>query len=298
MELLRDYSDVSERLSLALEQMKYVQETLYKIPKNAPIPGVLYKRLTDATEELVAVTAYRDLTVSGTMLIPTTDEYGHVISQAQAEGVIHSCQLEEVIVCQSDVSYEVPHNTIGLYVVTGGTGFKTLVENSSIGYRAFLPVGLCTVRLTDDLEDIVDAMMPEPDDPIAEEIDLALMDDQVNLGQLDTVVREHFREISEMEREMYYRYIERAGYLGGGDVIIEACSFDFIDINTGESDGMNFDVEQVLTGTFQGYVVTEVEDDNGDAQHLLCVQIYSEELEGIITIHVRDIQSFKIRRIH
>lgn len=286
-----------DRLGVVLEQLKYVHEHSTSLDEGVDLPESIQRTLESAVEELGELLAFKDASVSGTMVLPTTDEYGHVTGTAQANGTIHNCKLSGVSMmgeAAGDGTVFIK-GAVVLQFSYGRVAFDTYTEESEIIYKAIFPVTHCSINVADDLQDIWQDILPEDDDVIAEEIDLALLNTEIDLTTLSEIVRINFPQLSEMQQEMYLRYIQKVGDMSGRASKVSSQQFSFISLDTDERDELVFSEPQEIEGTFQGYTISIVEDEQEQAHYLLAILVYSPDLNAIASVFIQDIEALSIR---
>lgn len=289
-----DTLDESNRLSLVFEQLSYLEERFKELEDVGDPPEDLQASLDGAVEELGELLANKDLCVSGLMIAPKTDEFGHVIGSVQIDDTLQSCRLVGLVVLKEGLSEEFSKGTIVLQFAIGGCEFNTLTESSSINYRATLPASMCTINIIDEMDELLSDMLPDDDDEIAAEINLALLDGTIDLHRLAICILNEFPSLTEMQREMYLNYIHKIAGLNEKEVDLLADGYVEYSSEPGDVETKEFDPPQKVEGAFRGYTISQVIDDKDQEQFLLGILVQPEEQDVILTIHVQDLAEFNI----
>jgi len=279
----------SDRLDLVLEQLKYLDEQFCTLDEVDDAPDSLRTALGNAVEELSDLVGGQGISVSGTMVIPTTDSFGHVIGTAQAQGTLHDCNLHGITVINEELSDQFPQGAVTLQFAFGTQTFSTYTEETQITYMAIFPISQCNIHVVNELDDIMNDIAPEDDDEIAHEIDTALLNGPIDINKLASLVGTQFPDLSELQREMYLNHIQKVGNMGSMDVALTADEFVLYEYGNGEIEEHSFDEPLDVYGVFRGYVVSQVEDEGGREHFLLGVLVQSEDLGGLISIHAQDL---------
>lgn len=279
----------SDRLPVVLEHLKYLEERYKVLEESEDAPEDLEESLHSTVEELSDLLMYKELSVSGYMMLPTLDEYGHVIGEAYAHGTQHGCTLTGLSVLGTDINEIFTRGTIVLQFEYGSISHDTYVESSDITYKTIFPVSQCSMHVVDELNELMLAVQPEDDDPIAHDIDAALHNSPIDLADLADLIHVAFPNLNDLQREMYLHYLHRTGNMDGREVLVAAQQFTLYGLHDGEADELEFTTAQDLNGPFQGFSVDQVVDDEGTDHYLLSILVYSPDLDGVASIRIQDI---------
>lgn len=283
-----------DRLGLVFEQLRYLEEQYRTLEHVDAPPDDLKSSLTSAIAELEVLLVNQDLTVNGTMMLPQTDEFGHVIGNIQGDTTLQDCRLVGLVVLQEDISEVFQKGTIALQFAFGERVFQTFTEETTINYRAIVPASLCSINVINEVEDLLSDILPEDDDEIAHEIDISLLNGAIDLYRLARLILREFPNLSEMQREIYLNYIHKIGNINEYEVELSADEYVSYPLGDGEIEPVVLEEPQDLKGVFKGYTVSQVVDDENKQQFLLGVLMQPEGENIVLAIHVQDLTKFHI----
>ncbi len=283
-----------DTLDITLEHLKFLQDELSEIAPDEPMPSQLYDNLRDINTQLESSLGDQLVTVNGSVIIPTLDEFGHVTGIAQAQTIIEGTFTALLVQNLVDPNTELSSWVVGLQFDTGGTSFETMVEETTINYRFFAPVSRCTFSSLESDSGIED-IMPDDDDDYATEIDIALLDDAIDLGRVDDLVRQSFPNFSDLQREMYISYIRRVGSLSSRSVILASNRSTLIDGSLESAELLSIDEPQQFSGVFKDYYVSEVVDDEENTHFMLGIMCEDPDDGVMVFALINDLTSLKIK---
>lgn len=235
---------------------------------------------------LDSVVQYRRISLSGTVWVPILDkETGDIIDAEIAtepvEGVSNG-----VFIRQEDEELEgvmLTRAVIGYWACTGNVTKQDCFYNSNFKIMAFAPIESSQCSFPEDNMPDFETILPDEDDLIAQEIDEAVLDTQLNFSRLSEI----FASIpsdSTLQINFYQNYLNHIFPTDGVTFALLANNFLEIDITDGEV------TQSGELGEFAGEI-DGFQCITADGETVLCLELNSEEhgTEIITLIPVRSL---------
>ena len=290
-------TDISleDRLGMCLEHLSFLQEQLDSLADSEETPPTLTAEINSQEDVLGNIFDDRQVQISGSFSIPQTDQFGHVIGELAATGSLEGVFSGVCLVQEGTTGNTINpgHRTLGLRFSYKKIQYSSSVEESVIEYHCFAPIKTCQVSLPYNLEQ---EFTPADDDEFAEDVDVALLNEPMNWGDLADLVKSRFPKMNEMQRELYYEYICRTGSLPDCTLEFTSDEVKIYEASSGEQEVMHFEAPQKFKGEFIDYFVGEVEDAAGETQHLLGILCLDTDDDTVVYCYIQDLRDIHMTK--
>lgn len=269
-----EFSEILEDLLLMQSRMRTGNDT-----ESTSIPYEHYRTVHRLNE----LCRGRQITAnSGQLLTPIKDDRGNVVAMSPCYG--SATGVFEGIAVNMD---ENGKPVIGLQILLETTGTDSPVHRSNTSTYAFAPLDSSNFILDIDIADI----LPEKDDPIAEDIDTYLLDETIDLQSLTTLFQDVIYPMGELQRDMYMRYLNKIATF---DRITAITSIGLSMEDDGASIYQGLDGSYCADGVFDGFTLVNCENGEGDYSPKL-IALFIDEDGDEMGVFVDDIQAIQLR---